>query len=84
MVHPITYVNKVIIASEKELELWNFNSLKKIFTFNDILAAEESHFEISTVEAAPVIDMTAVALQSGTIALLNMRTAKILFKLKQK
>lgn len=87
LVHPETYVNKVVVGGAKTLELWNFNSRRRIFSFQEVLFKGREHeldLAITAVETSPVIDVLAVALNNGVIAMLNLRTAQIIFELKQK
>lgn len=85
--HPETYVNKVVVAGERTLELWNFNSRRRIFSFTSVLFGAREHqaeLTITALEASPVIDVMAVGLSNGTIVMLNLRTAQTIFELKQK
>jgi len=87
VVHPETYINKVVVAGAKNLELWNFNSERKIFSFTEVLfkgRENEIDLVITAVEASTVLDVIAVALSSGVILMLNLRTAQVIFELKQK
>ena len=34
VIHPITYVNKLLFAGEKTMELWNVIEEEKIYTFS--------------------------------------------------
>jgi hypothetical protein len=42
MMHPITYLNKLLFAGGKTLELWNVLTLKKIFDFPQISSQIDS------------------------------------------
>jgi hypothetical protein len=37
MMHPTTYINKLVFAGENKLELWNIIDDKKIYAFKNVL-----------------------------------------------
>ena len=60
MVHPSTYVNKILIGGEDgSLQLWNFQRQKKLYTFDGWKS------KVLSMEAAPALDVVAVGLMDG-------------------
>lgn len=99
LVHPSTYINKFIIGySNGQLELWNFNKKKIVYTFASHIAylQKEMHKEnnkdgkntsrslpsICCIEQSPACDVVALGFNSGDILLLNLKLDCILFSFK--
>ena len=78
IMHPPTYLFKVLFAGNKELELWNINSLKQIYNFPTICASFDS--SITAIEESVVVDVVAIGLQSGKVLVVNIRTDKVLLQ----
>jgi len=53
LIHPITYVNKMLFYGGKEMELWNVIEQKMVYKFT--LTSQ-----IETVVQSPVVDIVAV------------------------
>lgn len=81
VVHPETYVNKVVVYNQQNVELWNVSTCRRIFSFENIIKKDA---QITTIECSPIIDVVAVAYTDGSIAMLNLKTAKVIFELRQK
>jgi len=78
IVHPNTYVNKILIGSEQGgLQLWNVRHGKLIHTFNGF----ES--KINVLVQAPAVDVIAVGLTNGQIVLLNLKADVVLMEFSQ-
>ncbi|CAL7933946.1 unnamed protein product [Xylocopa violacea] len=78
LIHPNTYINKVLFGSEQgQLQLWNLNVLKLIHTFNGW------NVPITALEQAPAIDVVAIGLSDGRIILHNLKFDETLFELVQ-
>ena len=77
LIHPITYVNKMLFYGGTTLELWNVIEQEKIFTFN-------VSSPIETVVQSPVVDVVAVGCQDGSIHLINLLYNEVLFKFSHK
>lgn len=76
--HPNTYINKILIGSEQgKLQLWNVRQGKLIHAFSGF------NSKITVLEQAPAIDVVAVGLANGQIALLNLKVDQILMDFKQ-
>lgn len=67
ILHPSTYVNKILLGSEQgELQLWNINTAKLIYTFKGWDSA------VTCLEQAPAIHVSAIGLSNGKIILHNL------------
>ncbi|KAB7504795.1 WD repeat-containing protein 36 [Armadillidium nasatum] len=78
IMHPATYINKILIGSKQgKLELWNINSEKRIYSF------EGWGSEVHVLEQAPAQDVVAIGLDNGEIYLHNLKVDKTLFSFKQ-
>lgn len=76
--HPNTYINKILLGSEQgKLQLWNMRHGKLIYAFSGFCS------KITVLEQAPAVDVVAVGLANGQIALLNLKVDKILMEFKQ-
>lgn len=76
--HPLTYLNKVLIGSRQgSLQLWNIKEAKLVYTF------QKFESKISILESGPAIDIVAVGLVDGTVAILNLKFDKIVMQFKQ-
>lgn len=78
LMHPNTYVNKVLIGSEQGgLQLWNVKHGKLIHTFKGFDS------RITVIEQAPAVDVAAIGLSSGRIVLLNLKVDVVLMEFTQ-
>lgn len=78
MLHPSTYVNKILFGSEKgEMQLWNINSAKVIHIFKGWKKP------ITCLEQTPAVDVVAVGLSNGKIVLHNLRFDKTIMEFTQ-
>ncbi len=76
LVHPMTYLNKVIIGFEDgRSELWNIKTEKLIHTFSPFDSA------IRTMTGAPVADIVAVGLENGCVCMMDVKKDERLFSL---
>lgn len=72
IVHPATYLNKIVIATTSHLLVFNVKTGKLLFTsevFTDL---------ITTISSAPVLDVLAVGFNNGEFGLYNMKKGKLL------
>ncbi|CAJ2665196.1 unnamed protein product [Trifolium pratense] len=68
IVHPDTYLNKILIGSEQgTMQLWNINTEKKIFEFKGWDSP------ISCIVSSPALDVVAVGCTDGKIHVHNIR-----------
>lgn len=78
LMHPNTYINKVLFGSEQgQLQLWNLRILKSVYTFNGWNTA------VTVLEQAPAIDVVAIGLNDGRIILHNLKFDESIFELMQ-
>lgn len=49
MMHPTTYINKLVFAGGKRMELWNIIDDKKIYSFKNIFSEKKEEFNITTI-----------------------------------
>ncbi|ORX58325.1 WD40 repeat-like protein [Hesseltinella vesiculosa] len=68
MIHPSTYLNKLLIASTQGvLQLWNIRNNKLIYQYKALGAA------VSCLVQSPVIDVVAIGLLDGSVILHNLK-----------
>ncbi|XVE99653.1 hypothetical protein REPUB_Repub03eG0218200 [Reevesia pubescens] len=68
IMHPDTYLNKVLIGSlEGSLQLWNISTKKKLYEF------KEWNSGICSCVSSPALDVVAVGCADGTIHVHNIR-----------
>ncbi|CAG9579734.1 unnamed protein product [Danaus chrysippus] len=66
--HPPTYLNKILLGSKQgQLQIWNIRTSKLVYTFKGWDSP------VTVTEAAPAIDVVAIALANGKIILHNLR-----------
>ncbi|CAK9435632.1 uncharacterized protein LODBEIA_P03590 [Lodderomyces beijingensis] len=75
LIHPATYLNKVVVATTTSVVIINVRSGKVLYKSPPHQFGDES---ISTIEAAPVLDVVAVGTSSGNVYLYNLRRAQVL------
>lgn len=68
LMHPDTYLNKVIIGSQEgTLQLWNVSTKKKLYEFKGWKSS------ISSCVSSPALDVVAIGCADGTIHVHNIR-----------
>uniref|UniRef100_A0A453T6N4 WDR36/Utp21 N-terminal domain-containing protein n=1 Tax=Aegilops tauschii subsp. strangulata TaxID=200361 RepID=A0A453T6N4_AEGTS len=68
IMHPDTYLNKVIIGSEEgPLQLWNISTKKKVYAFKGWDSS------VRCCVSSPALDMVAVGCSDGSIHVHNIR-----------
>lgn len=78
IVHPPTYMNKILLGSEQGLlQLWNLKNCKLIHTFNSL------NGKIEVMVSSPAIDVIAIGLNDGAIILLNIKYDERVMEFKQ-
>ncbi|KAA3471620.1 WD repeat-containing protein 36 isoform X3 [Gossypium australe] len=71
IMHPDTYLNKVLIGSQEgSLQLWNISAKKKLYEFKGWNSS------ICSCVSSPALDVTAVGCADGTIHVHNIRYDK--------
>ncbi|KAG5440145.1 hypothetical protein PCANB_001714 [Pneumocystis canis] len=78
MLHPATYLNKLVLGKiDGTLEIWNIRTMKIIYTFPSFKAA------ITCLEQSPALDIISIGLADGRILIYNIRKDSELFRFKQ-
>jgi len=74
MVHPPTYLNKIVVATSSRLYIFNIRTAKTVFKTADDTFGEN----LSSIETAPALDIVAVGSTTGSVFLYNLRSGKLL------
>lgn len=74
MVHPPTYLNKIVVATSSRLYIFNIRTAKTVFKTLDDTFGEN----ISSIEHAPALDIVAVGTTTGSVFLYNLKRGKVL------
>lgn len=77
MMHPVTYVNKLLFYGGKKMQLWNVIQGERIYEFN-------LPSEVESVDQSPVVDLVSVGLNDGSISMVNLLFDETLFSFQQK
>ena len=82
LLHPSTYLNKVVIASrEGGLQLWNISTRTLIHTFKSShLGSPVDALEITCVVQSPAIDVIALGFTKGRIIIFDIRLGETLLQ----
>lgn len=83
LVHPQTYLNKVIVVGEHQIQMWNIKTCQLIYDFTKCLESFLAKASIKVFVMSGVVDVAAIGLSDGNIFGLNLKTTEILFKQKQ-
>ena len=82
MMHPTTYINKLVFAGGDRIELWNIIEDKQIYAFKNILQ-DKKDSSVTAIVQSPVINTVAIGYSDGEIQLANLQTDQVLFTFKQ-
>ncbi|XP_034945888.1 WD repeat-containing protein 36 [Chelonus insularis] len=78
LMHPNTYINKILIGSEQgHLELWNVKTSKMLYFFDGWNSS------VTVIEQAPALHVVAIGLANGKIILHNIKKDIKIFELIQ-
>ncbi|CAG9772941.1 unnamed protein product [Ceutorhynchus assimilis] len=78
LMHPSTYINKVLFGSNKgQMQLWNLSKVKMVYSFKGWDSG------VSCIEQAPAIDVVAVGLVTGRIILHNLKFDESIMEFQQ-
>lgn len=83
IVHPSTYINKVVVASEEgSLQIWNISSRQLIheFTAESFGFAAGSSAVITCLVQSPAIDVLAIGFSDGRIVIFDIRVGEVLLQ----
>lgn len=72
VVHPATYLNKIVVTTLMHVLVFNVRTGKLLFR------SEEFAEQIASVEAAPVLDILALGTAQGGIYIYNLKQGKVL------
>ncbi|XP_053990390.1 WD repeat-containing protein 36-like [Hylaeus volcanicus] len=80
ILHPETYINKVIIcySTHSDVEFWNFSSLKLIHTFQSVYSLLKASCGITAICTTTDPDILGFGCKNGKIFLLDIQSDKIL------
>lgn len=88
ILHPMTYLNKILIVGSRNMLLFNIKTLENIYDFSESLEKnyrlQEESKEITTVKHSPSLHVIALGFSNGNISLHNIKTDTILFVFQQK
>lgn len=80
LLHPPTYLNKVLACGEKDIEIWNISTGKMIYSLvNSLTLILVNNAVITCVECSPILDIIAIAISTGKIVLHNIKQDQQLF-----
>jgi U3 small nucleolar RNA-associated protein 21 len=83
ILHPSTYVNKILIASSQGgLQLWNVSTKKLIHSFEPLSLADTPS-PITCLVQSPAIDVVAIGFASGEISVYDIRMDERLLRMFQ-
>ncbi|CAO3594707.1 unnamed protein product [Absidia cylindrospora] len=78
MIHPSTYLNKLLIASTQgNMQIWNIRNNKMVYQFKSFNSA------ISCLVQSPVVDVVAIGLLDGTTLLYNIKADEKIDSVRQ-
>jgi hypothetical protein len=72
MMHPTTYINKLVFAGGNRIELWNIIDDSKVYAFSKILQGKDNTVSITSIVQSPVIHTVAIGFSNGEILLVNL------------
>ena len=79
VLHPITYVNKILFASKQgTMQLWNISKSKLIYEY---LGLKKS--SITVLEQAPALNVVGIGNECGDIVLLNLKADIVVMQFNQ-
>ena len=70
LIHPTTYVNKLLFADDNSIELWNIIDDDLVYKFENAL--KDAKGKITNIVQSPVIHTVAVGFSDGEIRLVNL------------
>lgn len=83
--HPVTYVNKLILYGEEKFILVNAIANKVLYSFDKFTASfKENQQKIVVVEPTPLVDIVGVGFDNGVISFVNLKRDQVVFSVKQK
>lgn len=78
MLHPSTYLNKILVASAQgTMQIWNIRTNKMIYQFAFMGSP------ITCLAQSPVVDVVAIGLLDGTVLLYNIKADEKIESVRQ-
>jgi U3 small nucleolar RNA-associated protein 21 len=80
LLHPLTYLNKIVLYGEGQLALYNLNTGNPLFSFDSHppIAALLEKGEVTHLQNTPAVDIIGIVLSSGHIGLINLKSGAVL------
>lgn len=87
LLHPSTYINKILIGSAQgSIQLWNISTRSLIYTFpyhklSDSPASSQQGTAITCMVQSPAIDVIAIGFADGEIVVYDVKTDERLMRM---
>lgn len=69
MMHPTTYINKLVFAVDNKMELWNIIEDELVYTFTNVV---KDSCSIKSIVQSPVIHTVSIGFSDGEIMIANL------------
>ena len=76
LMHPRTYLNKVLVGGKDWVELWNIRTYKKIYAFRKII--DNLRGDILCITESPCVDLVGIGTSEGDIRVVNIRKDSVI------
>lgn len=76
LIHPPTYLNKIVVATTTNVLIFNVHSGKLLYT------SETFANQLTTIESAPALDIVALGTAKGEVILYNLKKGRTLRKIE--
>ncbi|KAJ3255449.1 hypothetical protein HK103_006266 [Boothiomyces macroporosus] len=76
LLHPSTYLNKILLVFDNKVQLWNIRTVSKLYEF-------KFNSPVTCMTQSPSIDVIAFGLLDGTIILHNIKMDKEIMRFNQ-
>lgn len=85
IIHPVTYINKLILCSRKHMVLMNVNTNDKLYDYKEdnVIGGLLLDDELVAIENSPAVDVIGLGFKSGRIIGLHLKTCEIYFEFSQ-
>jgi U3 small nucleolar RNA-associated protein 21 len=78
MLHPSTYLNKILVSSTQgTMQIWNIRTNKMVYQFGYLGSA------VTCLAQSPVVDVIAIGLLNGTVVLHNIKVDEKIDSVRQ-
>lgn len=79
--HPPTYLNKVLVATKRQLSLYNVKTATLVYDYPEL--SKQLHSDITALDPAPALDLIGLGTADGSILIWNVKTDSEVLALKQ-